>query len=474
LRDDYRVGFSDKRLLIGVLILAATLRFVGANSEFWFDEIATVIGYVRLPASQIIRSYEAANNHVLNSLLAHAAASIWGEQPWAVRLPSILFGVAGVWAFHFLASQLWSGRVALPGTFMFAVSYHHIYYTQNARGYSGFLFFALLATGLLLRELRRSPSDVAGSRSAAARGFGAAYACSLGLGMYAMILMIFVIMGHGVVLLLSRRWRLLGWLLAGVAFALLLYLPMAEDVITYYSNQPTETGHSLLSAEFLQELKPAIPLLIAASIVAPLLLWRLARRHSVAAALIVLPLVFNIVVPALRGQGVHPRSLIYGLPVAYFFLMEAMEWASARRHLDHAAWIGVLAVTIVSIAMLSRYYPLPKQGFRQALQYVAARRAPMDEQMGLTLGGKAARFYDPSVILIETSHELQEWLKTADAQTWVIYSFPGEMRQSAPELYHWLATATASKASFRGVIGDGDVHVHLWQPQSSAKTSIGQ
>jgi len=32
------------------------------------------------------------------------------------------------------------------------------------------------------------------------------------------------------------------------------------------------------------------------------------------------PIAFNVVVPLLRGQGVYPRSFVYGLPVAYLLL----------------------------------------------------------------------------------------------------------------------------------------------------------
>ncbi|HEY6120007.1 MAG TPA: glycosyltransferase family 39 protein, partial [Pyrinomonadaceae bacterium] len=425
------------------------------------DEIATVIGYVRLPAHEIMQRYETANNHVMNSLLAHASAAIWGERPWAIRLPSIIFGIAGVWAFYFLARQIWAGRMALLGTFMFAVSYHHVYYTQNARGYSAFVFFALLATGLLLRLLRTDATQ-------STLRYAVAYTVAVGLGMYALLLMVFVVLGHGCVLLLARRWGALGWLLAGIALALLLYAPMTQSLIAYFSERPSETGQLLFSTAFAREIKPIVLLLVVGAIVMPALLWRLARRQPLAAGLLVLPLMFNIVVPAWRGQGMHPRSLIYGLPVAYFFLMEGMDWARLRSR--WIPWIVVSVVTIVSLVMLGRYYPLPKQGFQQALTYIAAHRGPTDNRIGLTLGGKAARFYDPSLVLIEDSGQLHQWLKTAHNPTWILYTFENDMRQSAPELYDWLMTATTHQATFPGVIGDGAVHVRLWLPDNGGTT----
>src|SRR6266540_5477634 len=148
------LGLTERKALILILIISVILRVIGANSELWFDEIATVANYVRLPLDMLLQTYGSANNHVFNSVMAHLFVAVLGsEEPWIVRLPSILFGIGSVWTFHLVARQLWTNQVALIGTFMFAVSYHDVYYTQQARGYSMFLFFALLATGLLLRMM---------------------------------------------------------------------------------------------------------------------------------------------------------------------------------------------------------------------------------------------------------------------------------------------------------------------------------
>ena len=357
-----RSGYSVPTLaLFGILAVAACLRIIGANSEFWFDEIATVINYVRPPALQTVTNYGSANNHVMNSVMAHVAAAVWGEQPWAIRLPSILFGIAGVWAFYFLAMQIWERQIALLGTFMFAVSYHHVYYTENARGYSSFLFFALLSNALLLRLISR---DVA---EPPRKSEGFLYAISVGLGIYSLLLMFFVILGQGCTLLWTRRWRQLVWLLAGTLFGLVLYTPMASSLVRYFSEHPANTGQPLFSAAFGSEIRPVVIPFFAAAVAAPVLIWHLARRRLAAASLLFLPLVFTFLVPTLRHQGVHPRSFIYGLPIAYFLLMEGLDWVRPR--FRWVPWITVAVVTVVSLVMLARYYPLPKQGFQQALRH---------------------------------------------------------------------------------------------------------
>jgi hypothetical protein len=149
--------------------------------------------------------------------------------------------------------------------------------------------------------------------------------------------------------------------------------------------------------------------------------------------------------------------------------MEGMDWA--RQRFRWILWVVVAAVTVISLVMLARYYPLPKQGFQQALTYVAAHRGSTDHRIGLTLGGKAARFYDPTWEVIEDSSQLQRWLKTADRPTWVLYTFENELRRASPELYYWLMTSTTYQARFPSVIGDGVVYVRLWLPSGRQGSS---
>src|SRR5262245_20012049 len=176
-----RSSASRTHLIILFIVAGAlALRLTHANADFWFDEIITLQGYVRPPLPQVISTY-IANNHVLNSILAHLLVARFGEAPWVVRLPAIAFGVASVWTFWMVASDVWQLPAALLGTGLFSISYYGIYYSQNARGYSGFLFFALLATAMLLRLFRRAPDQHQ-------RAASIVYAMAIGGGLYAMLL----------------------------------------------------------------------------------------------------------------------------------------------------------------------------------------------------------------------------------------------------------------------------------------------
>lgn len=450
------LGLTEQKALILILIIAVILRVIGANSELWFDEIATVVNFVRLPLGTLVHTYASANNHVLNSVLSHVSVEIFrSEQPWVVRLPAIVFGIGGVWAFYLVACQLWRSQVVLIGTFMFAVSYHDVFYTQQARGYSAFLFFELVATGLLLRMVLTPDRDLS-------VWYGLGYALAIGFGGYSLLLMTFVIMGHGSILLITRRWKVLCWLLAGILVALILYAPMLSSLIQFHIQEASIMGVPFFSRAFFVEIRPILPTLITGIIVLPFAVTRLWKRVPLAAAILIAPVVFNIVVPVVRGEGVHPRYLIYGLPLAYLFLTELLDWA--RQYFRWIPALAAAALTVVSLVALVRYYSVPKQGFRQALAYVADHRMPDDKTIGLSYGGKAGRFYDPSVVLIENSDQLQEWLKGARNNTWVLYSFENEMRRSDPKLYNWVVSATINEERFPSAIGDGSIYVRLWIP----------
>jgi hypothetical protein len=436
-------------LLVAILALAAILRFIGSNNSLWFDEIVTVREYVREPLGVIVAKYNAANNHVMNSVLAHFSVLAFGEQPWAIRLPAVLFGIGGVWAFALVARTLWRWDLALLGTVLFAVSYHHVYYSQEARGYSAFVFFALLSGWSLIRLLDApSPQD--------ARFYGIVYALSLGFGTWSLLLMVFVIAGQAVVLLAARRFSVLPWMVCGVALAGILYAPMAGALLRYHLD-PSRQGPGLMF--FLGELRPvALPLLVAAPIGA-LLALRLLRRAPLQGFLLLAPIALNIVVfPFVLGVSLHPRTFIYALPIAYLLLLEAFDWCLPRFEGLVVAIAGVVAAG--SLALLWMFYPLPKQAFQEALDYVAAHRRSGDRVVGLRLGGRAARFYDPSVVVAENLAQTQQVIADP-GRTWILLTFRNEMRNAEPSLDEWVEANSRSQVRLRGTIGDGDVEIRV-------------
>ena len=141
-------GYSG---ILGILACAFALRLYKLDLGLWYDEVLTYVGYARMPFGEILTTYNNENQHFVFTLLAHACFVIFGEGAWALRLPGALFGVASIWALYLFARQVGSTRQALFAAALFTFSYHHIWFSQNARGYSGLLFWVLLSSYFLLR-----------------------------------------------------------------------------------------------------------------------------------------------------------------------------------------------------------------------------------------------------------------------------------------------------------------------------------
>src|SRR5262245_17128800 len=134
---------SDWIGLISIIVVALVLRAVRLGSGLWYDEIMTLVQFVRLPTRDVVTTLTSFNNHVLYTLEAQAAIAIFGESAWSLRLPAMIFGVACVGALWWLARHVVSAAEANIAALLLAVSYHHIWFSQNARGYTGMMFWSI-------------------------------------------------------------------------------------------------------------------------------------------------------------------------------------------------------------------------------------------------------------------------------------------------------------------------------------------
>ena len=172
-------------VLSATLVACALLCFHRLDDGLWFDEIVTYIRYVHLPFGQILSNYDEENQHILFSLLAHAACVLFGDGTWALRLPAVLFGVASVWALFLVGRLVGSRREALLASTLMAFSYQLVWFSQNARGYTGLLFLTLLSSWFFVRALREGRPHL-----------WLLYAVCIALGMYIHMTMLFVFVGH--------------------------------------------------------------------------------------------------------------------------------------------------------------------------------------------------------------------------------------------------------------------------------------
>ena len=58
-----------------------------------FDEAFTFLRFASQPLLEGLTTYAEPNNHLFHTLLVHISTSLFGDQPWAIRLPALLAGV---------------------------------------------------------------------------------------------------------------------------------------------------------------------------------------------------------------------------------------------------------------------------------------------------------------------------------------------------------------------------------------------
>lgn len=147
---------AESRLHLGALA-AVALAAILVRMEFLFqpmryDESGTYVHYASEPLYIGLTTYTAPNNHLLNTFLIHLSTGVFGDHPWAIRLPAFLAGILLVPA-TYLAGRLVYGRAgALMAAALVAASSVLIEYSTNARGYTivALLFVLLLALGTRL------------------------------------------------------------------------------------------------------------------------------------------------------------------------------------------------------------------------------------------------------------------------------------------------------------------------------------
>jgi len=472
---------TEHAWLAAILVAGAALRIVGLNSQLWFDEIATLVDFVRLPFGEIISDYSSLNNHMFYTLQAKAAIAVFGEAPWSLRLPAFVFGVASIAMIYVLARAHGSARVALAAAALTALSYHHIWFSQNARGYTELGFFCLLATASYL-DLLSKPSRVSGVVLAASVA-GALYT-HLTAGFYIAALGLHwlgrqvhrVAKGNGAD---GRRieWPAFISLTAGGIIALLAYAPAlpaivanvggvsetsAVDVMKHYQNPLWALAEGLRTLG-----GPAWFGLAAAPVAAIVLVFggvSLWRRAPAAAIILGLSIGVTLLALTALSMRIWPRFFFVQLPLIFWLLAEGADALAATiaRRLpltrriggESGVFSGGIAVALAIFAALaSRNYAAPKQNYLAPAQYLMSQRADPASVAAIGLAS-----FPYNVLYNNGFSTLPDPTpQNIEASQWIIIAFPSRTLRRYPESAEILEREFAEPIRFKGTLGDGAV-----------------
>lgn len=383
--------------IAGVLVVAAVLRIVGVGGQLWFDEIATLVVSVRHPLSRILTEFPGVNQHPLYSVLAHGTVSLFGEAPWSLRLPAVAFGVAAVWV-AWDVGRAWLGRsVALLAAFLLATSSHHVWFSQNARGYTMLATFTLASTAALLR-FGASPT----------RARAAIYVATAVAGVFTHLTMAFVLVAHVVTVTAAwlvgestaRRFppaRTVALWAVTAALCGVVYLPYVPTLMaTFVQDAPPKAAQVATASRATSDLLRGVTdgfgvagLLVAVvgAIVGGL---RLLKTQPLLAWLLAMPAVTTLGITAVLGQPLRPRFLFNlsgGAALVVAFGLWTVASFAARHLPAHATAVrtGLIAAALVAVLSgaapaIARNAVTPKQDFVSAMRVLddfAAKGEPV-------------------------------------------------------------------------------------------------
>ena len=473
---------SDYHVLGAILTLAFALRLWGLNAPLWFDEIMTLDTHVRLAWGDMMQTYST-NHHYLFSLQSKLFVTLFGEAPWALRLPALVFGIGSIAAIWWLARDLTDRWTAHITALLLALSFHHIWFSQNARGYTELAFWSALGMIFFLNGLRQPHWKT-----------WLGYALCLWLAVATHLTGAFFFIAQGLIwlTLAARRlpkdgfktpfiiWPTVGYLVGG-ALIFLFYAPVLTSLFETMGGI-RETGEVDVMREYsnpvwsvIEGVRTAIgslgPLIGIVAFVALTLIgmgvYALRGRSLIFSITIALHILVTLALLMALGMRVWPRFFFVDIGFLMLLIVLGVR-LSVAIFSDHVRLLSqktlyalaVVAMLLVSTGLAARNYMAPKQNLIGAYELAESAR---DDQTRIYAVGVAAElfngYFDAGWGEILAPDDYDQAL-AEPGPLYLVIAFPARSFRTVPAMGTDLDDGTLTLAqAFPGTLGDGYVIV---------------
>ena len=433
-------------LFVGVVTRGPSL----GEKSFWVDEVITA-EVSRQGFTQAVNYAKGDVTPPLTYLWTCLTAK-FGVTEFTIRLPSFLFGLIGI------AAMVWLGAIVLKRPLgglvagaLVAVSPFHLFHSQDARMYSAFIAFSVLALGCEYRfweSWKRAPGFTRVSLTLLG-----GWALAVCANLYTTYIAFFPLAGQ-VLHVLYQFWRRRSdpkrnslWLLWACALTVVAlgYLPWLPTLLGFVGRNPGQYGADpSLAWKMLRGVYETLGpqssfgnVLFAATAAIGFISHPTLRRLAVC----------QTVPVAIYLTFFHPphffalRYLAFLQPV-YLLLVSAGLLTSARWFRAEPTLFGkrqviywlACSLTIVAVSWpgLARYYSYPKQDWRKATAFVQERLQKGDRIIsGINAAGTCLRHYlwkNPASVKatildhIETSEQMKAEL-SKPGRIWFVHAW---------------------------------------------------
>jgi len=477
---------SQTMIFIALLICAVALRFYHLDIGIWYDEMLMSVNYMPLTVGQIVSTFHDANNHVLYSALARLSLSVFGDGVWVLRLPAVGFGIGCIVALYYFARRVGPTSESLFAVALMTFSYHHIWFSQNARGYTALLFFSILSSAWLLDAIRQgSPYK------------WWLYTLAVVLGAYTHLTMGLMVMAQFAIWATTffrpaaqsapYRWNGLfyGFIPIGLLTFQVYALVLPDMVGGALLNSGLQGGESEWTnplwalAEVLRSLQVGFAsggVVLVAGVIFAIGLMDFACRRPVVIALFLIPVVVGFTMMTSIGYTLFPRFFFFTFGFAIVIVIRGAAMtgrlgAQLFRMPDAAAgWVPVLLCAgIVAVSMMSlRHVYLPKQDYAGAIDLVEREMRSGDTVLTVGIADFPFNgYYQKEWKTVMTVEDLDR-LESPSGRTWLIYTMPVQVQSAHPELLARIQSDYTVVQQFYGSLGGGDVVVNLENQDTGA------
>ena len=333
-----------------LLAVSFLVRLIRINQGFWYDELHTLLRFVFSSYQQILTSLPVPNNHILFTLLAKLSIGIFGLHEWSLRLPSLILGGLTPPLLYLFWRKRFSRFVSFAASLFLALSFWPVWFSQDARGYAGFILFSALSNIFFLSWLERPE-----------RNPGGLYVICSAIACYFYFYTGFIIaaqFAYAMVRLVRsgkplkpRKYFLP---LPAALISMALYAPGLSQLLKYYQLRGKDISFHWLNLQFA---KDTIELLagthwlsfaVGAAILFLVGLPRLYKKWPGLVFLYLASAAFLILATWVLRIFIYARFLSFLIPFFFLAAAAAMEWIgenisarTTRLRKNHAAGFGV-------------------------------------------------------------------------------------------------------------------------------------
>jgi len=466
-------------ILAGFVVIALILRLYNLGVGIWFDEMLTHVNYMSMTLGEIVSTYDDANNHLLFTILARISLFIFGDSVWAFRLPAVLFGVGSILALYSFSKRVGTTKESLFAVALFTFSYHHIWFSQNARGYTALLFFTILSSTFLLVALQQnSPRK------------WLLYASAAFLGAYTHLTMGFVVVAHFVIYIFhlykktesrgNEKWigLIYGFIPVGLvtlqAYALILPSMFGGGVLAsgMQSEEMAWTNPIWALMEIVKGMQVGFAnggVALIAFFIFSIGVIDFVRKKAEVIGLLFIPTILGFSIMISIGYTLFPRFFFFamgfgvivvirGSMVTGNYIGKILKLPQSKAHLP-----GILLCIAIVLAALSstRYVFYPKQDFVGAMKLIEKEKAISDSIITLGIADfPFNKFYKKNWVNVKTIKELES-ARMSEKRTWLIYIMPVHAEAAYPKIMKQVRKDYTVVKQFYGTLNGGDVVVCL-------------